>query len=157
MHITIHKFEDRPPQQLPTWYLSTPSFGYWISFKADIVSGTALLVPSSNGIEEIRLRPSPREISVETGAKAYENFRLLQEAEPQVYRFEPLPSLGDYDLTGRVSQVYTDDEGHIWAMHVWVGSCRFDFSSEHLSGVGVEEDVWVQFRVRELELFDENY
>ena len=157
MHIAILKFEARPPQQLPTWYLSAPILGYWISFKADIVSGSALLVPSSNGIEEIRRCPAPQEISVETGVKAYENFRLLQEAEPQVYRFEPLPSLGDYDLTGRISQVYTDDEGRVWAMHVWVGSCRFDFSSEHLNGDEVEEGAWVQFRVRELELFDENY
>lgn len=157
MHIAIVKFEDRPPLQLPTRYLSTPAFGHWISFKADIVSGSAVLVPAGTSIDEIRSHASPQELSVETGVKAYEDFRLLPETEPHVYWFKPLSTPGDYDLIGRVRQVFTYDDGQLSCINVWVGSCRFDFSKEHLNGVEVEEGAWVQFRVRELELFDENY
>ena len=157
MHIAILKFEDRPPQPLPTGYLSVPILGYWISFKADVVSGSALLILAGSSIDEIRNRPAPQEISVETGVKSYENFRLLEDTEPQVYSFEPLPTLGDYELTGQISQVHTDGEGKVFAVNVRVDSCRFDFSRDYLNGVEVEEGAWVQFRVRELELFDENY
>ena len=156
MHIAILKFEDRPPQQLPTRYLIAPILGYWIKFNADMVSGSALLVPSSNGIEEIRRRPSPQEIFVETDAKAYENFRLLEDSEPQANRFEPLPNPRDYEVTGEVIAVYIEDNGEVGSIRVIVGSCPFDLYNEHLNSVSVEEGTRVHFQVRELELFDMN-
>ncbi|MGI4790710.1 MAG: hypothetical protein ACRYFS_17915 [Janthinobacterium lividum] len=161
MHITIHTFEDRAPQPQPDNFLNlsfmniSRTRGYWITFESDIVSGSALLV-ASGSVNEIRNRPLPQYISVETSVKAYENLRLLDDAEPHIYRFEPLPNPGDYDLIGKISQIYTND-GELWAMDVWVGACEFGFSKEQLNGVEVEKGAWVQFRVRELELFDENY
>lgn len=156
MHIAILRFEDCPPQQLPTRYLGAPILGYWIGFKADNVSGSALLVPAGSGVEEIRRHPSPQEIFVETDAKAYENFRLLEESEPQDDSFEPLPNPGDYEVIGEVIAVYQEDNGEVGSVRVVVGSCPFDLNSEYLNGVSVEEGTRVHFRVRELELFDMN-
>jgi hypothetical protein len=156
MHIAILKFEDRPPQPLPTWHLGAPILGYWIGFKADNVSGSALLVPAGSGVEEIRRHPSPQEIFVETGAKAYENFRLLEDSEPQDDSFEPLPSPGDYEVTGDIIAVYIEDNGEVESIRIIVGSCPFDLNTQYLNGVSVEEGTRVHFRVRELELFDMN-
>lgn len=161
MNITIHTFENRAPQpQLSDF--SNLSFmnisrtlGYWITFESDIVSGSAVLI-ASGSVNEIRNRPIPQHISVETGVKAYENFRLLDDSELCVSRSEPLPKPGDYDLVGKISQIYTND-GQLWAVDVSVGSSKFDLSKEDLNGTEVEEGAWVQFRVRELKLFDENY
>ena len=154
MHIAILKFEDRPPQQLPTRYLDTPILGYWIKFNADIVSGSALL--AGDEVEEICRSPLPQEIFVETGAKAYENFRLLEESEPHGDSFVPLPNPGDYEVTGEVIAVYNEDNGEVGSIRVIVGSCPFDLNNEYLNGVSVEEGTRVHFRVRELELFDMN-
>ena len=132
-------------------------FGYWIYFKANIVSGSALLVPAGSDVEYIRSYPLPQGISVETDVKAYEDFRLLEDDKPQAYRFEPLPVPGDYDLTGRVSQVLTVEDGQVWVVRVIVDAFAFEFGPEDLNGITVSEGAWVQFRARELALFDENY
>lgn len=154
LHIAILRLEDRPPQQLPTRHLSSPILGYWITFKADIVSGSALLVPAGDDIEEIRRRPSPQEAFVETDARAYEDFRLLEDSNPQVYRSEPLPNPGDYELTGEVTFVHTEDTGDKGDVRVVVESCPFDLGVDDTNCITVEVGAWVQFRVRELALFE---
>ena len=153
MWITITEFEDRSPQLLPG--SSVPIEGYWIKFQADIVSGRTLLVPAGSGIEELHRGLSLPHISVETSQKAVLNFRLLDETEDHDYRFEPLQYPGDYGLRGRVSNIWVLDDGTLWAVYVIVGTCGFDISPEEVGINTVQEGVWVQFQVLQLE-FDEN-
>jgi len=154
MWITITEFEDRPPQLLPGCSIAIE--GYWIKFRADIVSGHALLVPANSDIEELRRGPSPAYISVETSQKAVLNFRLLDEGEDHSYRFEPLRNPGDYGLRGRVSNVTVLEDRTLYAVYVVVGTCGFDLDPQEVGIESIGEGVWVQFQVSQLELFDEN-
>ena len=153
MLITISEFVNRPPQLLP----NSSILSYWIKFTADIVAGNALLVPVGNSVEELRQRQSSPQIFVETGQRAVEGFRLLSGNEAQSYRFEALSNLGDYELTGRISSVLNQENGEILIISVRVGSCRFDLTADDTGIIRVEDGDWVQFRVLELALFDENY
>jgi len=152
MYITITAFLNKPPQSLP----NTSFFGYWIEFKANIVSGYALLVPSGVSIEQLRQNPALRHISVETSQKAVENFRLLSDTEAKSYRFEALSNPGDYELTGEICDLNTQENGKIASARVRVESCIFWLTADDISPIKVEEGTWVQFRVLELFLFDEN-
>ena len=55
-----------------------------------------------------------------------------------------------------MSQVVANDDGTLGVIHVMVGSCGFDISSEEAGVDQIEEGAWVQFWVSELALFDEN-
>ena len=139
MQVAIVEFGDRPHQPLPVRHSITPIIGYWVNFVADIVTGSALLVPEGNGIEALRRRPLPQDIFVETDVKAYENFRLLDKAEARVYKFGSLLNPDDYKLTGKVSQIHTTEDNQNWTVRIFVGSCAFDLSVEDLNGVDVAE------------------
>ena len=130
--------------------------GHWVEFKADIVSGRALLVPSGVSIEQLRRNPSLRHISVETAQTAVENFRLLPDTEAKSYRFEALANPGDYDLTGEIWDLDIQEDGEITHARVRVESCIFWLTADDFSPIKVEEGAWVRFRVSELFLFDEN-
>ncbi len=153
--IVIHKFEDSSPHWFATKYSLTEC--YWVRFESEIISGSAILFPCGNGIEELRSRPSPQSIVAETGVKAYEDFRLLADTETYAERSEPLPNPGDYELTGRVWRVMTDEDGEIFSVKVFIGSLDFDLNKSDLAGIDVEEGAWVRFRVLELALYDANY
>lgn len=155
MHITITEFLNKPPHSPPTASLD-PLIAHWIKFKADIVTGCALLVPSGVSIEQMRQNPALRHIFVETDQTAVENFRLLSDTEAKSYRFEALKNPGDYDLTGEICGIHVQEDGKISDARVRVESCIFWLTADDFSPIKFEEDTWVQFRVLELYLFDEN-
>ncbi len=155
MQITITEFLNRPPHSLPNTYLN-PAIAHWINFKADIVSGCALLVPFSVSIEQFRQNPALRHIFVETDQTAVENFRLLPDTEAKSYRFEALKNPGDYDLTGEIWDLSIQEDGKISDARVRVESCIFWLTADDFSPAKFEKGTWVQFRVLELYLFDEN-
>lgn len=156
MYITITDFLNKPPRPLPNAMHPSPWFAHWIKFQSDIVSGCALLVPAGISIEQLRQNPTLRHIAVETGQTAVESFRLLPDTEAKSYRFEALTNPGDYDLTGEVCDLYTQEEGQITGARVRVESCLFWLTASDFGPIRVEEGTWVQFRALELFLYDEN-
>lgn len=156
MHITIIKFLNKPPHWLPNASHSSPWPAHWIKFKADIVSGYALLVPSGVSIEQLHQSPALRHISVETSQTAVENFRLLSDVEAKSYRFEALANPGDYDLIGEIWDINTQEDGKITGARVRVESCIFWLTANDFGPMEVKKSTWVGFRVRELFLHDEN-
>ena len=153
--IIIHRFEDRPPHRIVTQFSLTD--GYWICFESEIISGSAILYPCSHGIKELQSRPAPQSIFAETGVKGYEDFRLLAGDRALAERSEPLPDPGDYELTGQIWDVVTDGAGDVSSVRVFIGSLGFDLGKEDIAGMEAKEGPWVQFRVRELALYDVNY
>lgn len=155
MYITITEFLNKPPHLVPNTLLS-PYFAHWIKFKADIVSGCALLVPSGVNLEQLRQNPALRHISVETSQTAVENFRLLSDTDAKSYQFEALTNAGDYDLTGEIWDVNIQEDGKVVGARARVGSCMFWLTADDVRPMKVEEGTWVQFRVLGLFLYDEN-
>ncbi len=153
--IAIHEFEDRPPHRIATRYSLTE--GYWVRFESEVISGSAILFPAGNGIEELRNRPSPQSIVAEISVKAYEDFCLLADNEVHTEHSKPLPNPGDYELTGKIWYVVTDEKGKIFSVKIFIGSLGFDLSKDDVAGAKVEEGAWVRFQVLELALYDVNY
>ena len=154
--VAIQRFEECSPHWIDT--ANSLTMGYWISFASEFISGFAVLVPCGSGVEELRNRPAPQLITVETGVKAYKGFRLLADNETHAEYCEPSPNPGDYDLVGQIWHILTDEtNGELISAKIFIGSLGFELGREDVAGVEIEEGTWVRFQVQELTLYDVNY